>query len=122
MLLVEAESYRAAGKHLLIDSHPVTKEAFGFRVTPFTLKRLLDLKIDHFICLYADPDVLAERIQKDPQGRPLPTKFELSVHVELQACVVSMYSILTGQPCHLVDSGIGAAQLMQRIQRIIGLI
>lgn len=121
MLQTEAESCRTAGKHLLIDSHPVTKEDYGFRVTPFKLKRLLDLKIDHFICLYTNPAVLAKRIEQDPQGRPLPTNFELSIHVELQASVVSTYSILSGQPCYLVDSGIDPAQLVQQIRRLAGL-
>lgn len=121
ILQAEAESCRTTGKHLLIDSHPVTKEGYGFRVTPFKLQRLLDLKVDHFICLYADPAVLASRIRRDAQGRPLPTDFELSVHVELQASVVSTYSILSGQPCYLVDSGIEREELVQRVRRLVGL-
>lgn len=121
MLQTEAESCRAVGKHLLIDSHPVTKEDFGFRVTPFKLQRLLDLKIDHFICLYADPEELARRIDQDSQGRPLPSRFELSVHVELQAAVVSTYSILSSRPCYLVDSGTDSVQLAQQVKRLVGL-
>lgn len=122
MLQAEADSCRAAGKHLLIDSHPVTKEDYGFRVTPFKLQRLLDLKIDHFICLYADPEVLASRIDQNPQGRPLPSCYELSVHVELQAAVVSTYSIVSGRPCYLVDSGIDRMQLVKQVKRLVGLV
>lgn len=122
LLQEEAELCRESGKHLLIDSHPVTREAYGFRVTPFKLERLLKLRPDTFICLYADPVVLTTRIEADAQGRPLPSKFELSVHVELQASVVSTYSVLTGRPCHLLNSDVDPALLMQQAQRLIGVV
>ncbi len=93
---------RASPSHLIIDSHPVTKETYGFRVTPFSADRLRALEIDTLICLYADPHQLAERIRLDPQGRPLPSDFELSVHVQLQASIVAQYSVLAGRPCYLV--------------------
>ncbi|QWP77204.1 AAA family ATPase [Lysobacter sp. K5869] len=122
LLQAEAESCRKSGGNLLIDSHPVTKENYGFRVTPFKLQRLLDLKIDYFICLYADPKVMAQRIELDAQGRPLPSDFELAVHVNLQASVVATYSVLSGRPCHLVDSSVDRMQLVQRVRALAGLI
>lgn len=121
LLLAEAESCRATDKILLVDSHAVTKEDYGFRVTPFKLQRLVDLKIDYLICLYADPEVLNKRIVQDPQGRPLPTLFEQTFHVGLQASVVSTYSILAGRPCYLVDSGGDRTELVQRVKRLVGL-
>jgi adenylate kinase len=121
LLQAEADACRASSEHLLIDSHPVTKEDYGFRVTPFKLQRLLDLKIDHLICLYADPKVMAQRIELDAQGRPLPSDFELAVHVNLQASVAATYSILTGQPCHLLDSSIDRMQLVQQVRTLTGL-
>lgn len=107
---------RTSGTHLLIDSHPVTKESYGFRVTPFPADRLRALEIDTFICLYAAPDVLAQRISNDAQGRPLPSDFELAVHVQLQASVVAQYAVLTGRPCHLVDSNIPRDALIEQIR------
>jgi adenylate kinase len=118
LLFQEVMHTRSADTHLLIDSHPVTKEFYGFRVTPFSAERLQALAIDTFICLYAAPDVLAERIRKNAQGRPLPTEFELSVHVQLQASVVAQYSVLAGRPCHLVDSNIAPEELASRVRSL----
>lgn len=121
LLQAEAKSCHTSSEHLLIDSHPVTKEDYGFRVTPFELQRLLDLEIDYFICLYAAPHVMAQRIKLDAQGRPLPSDFELAVHVNLQASVVATYSILSGRPCHLVDSSVDRMQLVQQVRTLTGL-
>lgn len=121
LLQQEADACRDTDKILLIDSHPVTKESYGFRVTPFTLERLLDLKIDRLVCLYADPAVPAERIRSDPQGRPLPSPYELALHVQLQASLVSTYSLLGGQACHLFDSGVPRPELIQNVKHVIGL-
>lgn len=95
---------RKGNGHLLIDSHPVTKEWYGFRVTPFSAQELTNLKIDRLVCLYATPDVLSRRIKQDPQGRPLPTEFELLTHLQLQAAVIAQYTVLTGGFCFLIDS------------------
>lgn len=115
LLLKEVTHARSTGAHLLIDSHPVTKEFYGFRVTPFTVDDLRALAIDVLICLYTTPNVLTQRISENAQGRPLPTEFELSVHVQLQAAVVAQYAVLTGQPCHLVDSNIAPDELAARV-------
>ncbi len=121
LLLKEATQARSSGKQLLIDSHPVTKEAYGFRVTPFKVDLLRALAIDTFVCLYADPGVLAQRIRGNAQGRPLPSKFELSMHVQLQAEVVAQYAVLSGRPCHLVDSSIAPDELAVRVRSLANL-
>jgi len=121
LLRQKVEEAKMLTTHLLIDSHPVTKEDYGFRVTPFSSERLCCLGIDSFICLFAAPDVLAERIRSDAAGRPLPTDFELSVHVELQAAVVAQYSVLTGKVCHLVDSSIPATELASKVRELAGI-
>lgn len=54
----EADEVRETGGYLVIDSHPVTKEDYGFRVTPFSVERLRQLRPDKLIGLYAPPGVL----------------------------------------------------------------
>lgn len=121
LLLREAALVRSLGKRLVIDSHPVTKEAYGFRVTPFRVATLHALAIDTFICLYADPGVLAKRIKEDAQGRPLPSDYELSLHVHLQAGVVAQYAVMADRPCHLVDSNIAPDELVARVRSLANL-
>jgi hypothetical protein len=71
-------------RHFVIDSHPVTKEDYGFRVTGFLQDKVTRLAPDCVICLYATPNVITQRISADPQGRPLPTQYELEIHNQTQ--------------------------------------
>ena len=118
----EIEDARRTGRHLLVDSHPVTKEQFGFRLTPFSADELAKLALDRLVCLYAAPDVLAMRIKNNPQGRPLPTDFELLTHVQLQAAVLAQYAVLSGRHCYLVDSDISREELEHQVARLLKLI
>lgn len=120
-LILETELVRAAGGYLLIDSHPVTKEDYGFRVTPFRVENLLALRPDKLIGLYASPTVLARRIRDDAQGRPMPNEFELALHVQLQASVLAQYAVLTGKYCQLVDADRGREDVLKDVMRLIKL-
>ncbi len=91
-------------KHILIDSHPVTKEAYGFRVTGFRLDVLQALSPDLILCLYASPGVISQRIRADSGGRPLPEAFELEMHNQTQASLAASYGIIVGCPVYLIDS------------------
>lgn len=109
---------RGSDKHLVIDSHPVTKEHYGFRVTPFSATELQLLNVDVLICLYAAPEILARRIRADPQGRPMPTEFELALHVQLQASVVTQYAVFTGRACYLLDSNCQGLELASKVRTL----
>lgn len=91
-------------RHQIIDSHPVTKESYGFRVTGFRLDILQALSPDLIICFYASPDVIAQRIQADPGGRPLPESHELEMHTQMQASLATSYGVIVGCPVYLIDT------------------
>jgi adenylate kinase len=103
---------------IVIDSHPVTKENFGFRVTPFSHDRVRELSPDFIVCMYAAPEVIEERIRADPQGRPLPTRYELSLHTQAQINVAVQYGIILGRPCYLVDSSTSQPELVATVRRL----
>jgi len=42
--LIEYVNRRRQETHLIIDSHPVTKEQYGFRITTFSIEKLLALR------------------------------------------------------------------------------
>ncbi len=116
------EVHAKRGMHdILIDSHPVTKESYGFRVTPFKVEQLLVLSLDTIICLYASPDVLRERISTAPDGRPLPSIFEIGLHVQMQAAVTAQYSVEVGRSCYLIDSGVNQDALVNAVWPILRL-
>ncbi|MBL8180000.1 MAG: AAA family ATPase [Blastocatellia bacterium] len=90
--------------HLIIDSHAVTKEQYGFRVTPFSLPQLRKLSPTMIFSLYSEPTVNVIRIKKISQGRPQVSEFEAAFHCELQATVDLAYGINIGIPVYFLVS------------------
>lgn len=103
---------------IVIDSHPVTKEVYGFRVTAFSAEQVRLLTPDVVICLYAAPEELERRIRADPQGRPLPSLHELSLHNQAQVDVAVQYGVLLGRTSYLVDSARPQAELVATVRRL----
>jgi adenylate kinase len=99
-----ARQFKEQNGYLVIDSHPVTIERFGFRVTPFTKEILQQVAPDVIICLYADAETLSARIKADAAGRPLPPTTELDRHVNLQCQIASIYAIETGASLYFLDA------------------
>lgn len=117
-LLVDFIKINRKHHSVIIDSHAVTKEAFGFRVTPFSTEILAACNPDKIVCLYANPNVISDRIFKDPEGRPLPNIYELEFHNQTQAAVAIQYSITLGKACYLLDSDLPLEELISRFLRI----
>jgi adenylate kinase len=106
---------------IIVDSHPVTKESFGFRVTPFTAEQLVALDPDAIACLYASPDVLYQRMSVDPGGRQPSSLLELELHVQLQCAVSAQYSVATGKSCYLFNTEMQIEVLAQRVAETLRL-
>ena len=104
MQLVEKCQLEKRQKHIFFDSHPVTKEHYGFRVTGFTLEMLEALSPDLILCFYASAQVLSKRINADSEGRTLPSHYELEMHNQLQGSLAVSYGLLVGCPVYLIDS------------------
>lgn len=110
--LVAFVAERKASSHVIVDSHPVTKEKFGFRVTAYGEEALRRVGFTRLCCLYCDPEVARARIPTAPSGRPLVTAFEAAMHTHLQASVVATYGVLLGLPVYYLDSGQDPASLV----------
>jgi len=85
--------------NIIIDSHAVTREAYGFRAVPFRTELLLRMKLDFIVSLYASPDIICKRINDNPEGRIVTSKEEISVHIGLQNALALSYS--TTADCHI---------------------
>ncbi|MBA1158924.1 AAA family ATPase [Microvirga mediterraneensis] len=103
-ILLDFVQSRKPTSHVLIDSHPVTKEDYGFRITPFHISQFAALQATQIWVLYTPPDVTIQRIEKESGGRPTPTEFEANLHTALQASVAAIYAIGAGGAVHLFDS------------------
>ena len=100
-------------KHIFIDSHPVTKETYGFRVTGFRLDILQALSPDLIICFYASSDVITQRIQANSGGRPLPSPYELEMHNQMQVNLAINYGVIVGCPVYLIDSNKAVDEIIE---------
>lgn len=100
---------------VIIDSHPVTKEAYGYRITPFSLERFALLAPDEIWVLYAGPDETRRRIGADDGGRPMVTEEEARTHTALQASVAATYGMSLGRPVYLFDTAAQRDELVDRL-------
>jgi adenylate kinase len=105
--------------NIVIDTHAVTKEPYGFRVIPFSLQRFAELRPTKIVVLYTSPDVAISRIGTDPGGRPTITAFESGFHSALQASVALSYGVSLGVPVYFLDSDKEMADLLDWFRRHI---
>lgn len=106
---VDAELIAYVAEHrdqtpVIIDSHPVTKEAYGYRVTAYSLREFERLRPTQIWMLFTDPGVALARIAASPEGRPSITLEEARLHTQLQAGVATTYGMQLGVPVYFFDA------------------
>lgn len=115
---VNAEMIRYAAKHrskgnVIIDSHHVTQEPYGFRVAPFSPVTLAKLALSEIWVLVTPPHEVVRRIRADSRGRPVPSEWHSTFHAIVQADLASQYAVLTGAPMLLFDSEVSLERLLE---------
>jgi adenylate kinase len=115
--LVKLVNEQRSSSHIVIDSHAVTKESYGFRVTPFNFAQLEAIRPTIIVVLYTEPSVVIERIARKSQGRPTPSPFEAAFHTELQGSVALIYGIHLGIPVYFLDSAKPTEDLVRELSR-----
>jgi adenylate kinase len=104
--LIAFISERRGRTNIIIDSHPVTKESYGFRVTAFSIEQLQRLAPDEIWMTFASADDTVKRIEADRQGRQPIDAEAAAMHTHLQAAVATTYGILCSRPVYIFDSGL----------------
>jgi adenylate kinase len=106
--------------NVLIDSHAVTRESYGYRITHYSLDNLRRISFDAVVITYCHPDTWLERRSRNPQGRPELSPFEVQNHMALQEAVALNYAIACGCPCYVLDTTTQTpAMLTDRVRDII---
>lgn len=117
--LLEKVTLSRRTQHVLIDSHPVTKEHFGFRVTPFSYDLLRKLKFTRICMLYADSKTVIQRIKKHPEGRLKITPSDADFHNYTQAALAINYGITLGIPVYFYDSSENVKEAFDRLSKYL---
>lgn len=114
-LLISRVQELRIDRPVIIDSHPVTKESYGYRVTPFRFEKLRQLAPTHICLLYSDSQTIIERIAENPQGRPVISPFESDFHLYLQSQVAVSYGLDLGLPIYALENGQGSKVTFEKI-------
>ena len=89
---------------ILLDSHAVTRETYGFRAIPFSSSQLRRLAFDAIIVLRCDPEITLQRIAIDAAGRRPVTTELAREHQSLQESIALSYAIEAGCPIYVIDT------------------
>lgn len=101
--------------HVIIDSHHVTKEQYGFRIAAFTMAKLQRLQATEIWVLYTTAADTLARIAAHADGRPAPTAFEADFHTLVQSSLAATYGAAGGIPVLLFDAHSTNARLNEML-------
>jgi adenylate kinase len=90
--------------NIFIDSHAVTVDSYGYRVTPDSHSFMRDLKLDAIVSLHVDHDLLIERLSGNLGGRILPDRQDLCELQSLQDAVAVSYATVLGCPVFVLNA------------------
>lgn len=106
--------------HVLVDSHAVTRQIYGYRITHYSLEQVKRIAFDVVLTTYCDPNTWIARHASNPQGRPALSPFEVQHHIFLQEAIALTYAVACGCPCYALDTTFESPdQLSQRVHRLV---
>jgi len=109
--VIEADKYvqqviteTSGTTNLVVDSHALTSEDYGFRAVPFSAQQWQSLPFTRIVCLWAPSSVIRARVESDAGGRPLLTDEEFDMHAQLQSALALAYAHTAGLPIAFINS------------------
>jgi adenylate kinase len=107
--------------NVVIDSHPVTKESFGFRSASFSRSLIEDLDLDAIVVLQAEPKELVRRINCSTEARMKMNSHEIQLHQCFQGFLALVYGLLCQCPVFIVETNnLTSLQLASKVMKILG--
>lgn len=89
---------------VIIDSHALTREEYGFRAIPYSARQLEAVKFNAVLTLRCDPAVLIARVAADPGGRR-ELSIELAREIQmLQESLCLQYAVACGCTAFVIDT------------------
>lgn len=112
---------RTAGRrHVIVDSHAVSIEPYGFRSTPDSPKLLEQFSYNTIVQLHASPEVVFERHGAElTSGRLYRTVDDVATAAVLQFAASTYYAGMTGCPLHVVDASPEVEKVVNSVRVIL---
>ncbi|MEY9853092.1 adenylate kinase [Leifsonia sp. EB41] len=105
---------------LVVDSHVVTREMYGFRAIPFDPPTLRAMQFTHLICLMVPGATIHDRISRDGGGRPLLTPEQFDQHAALQSSFAVTYSHSAGVPAAFLEADMPINDVVAAMANFVG--
>lgn len=102
---------------LIIESHAVTAESYGCRVTPFSYGHLQRLAFDFIVLLECSEAALASRWRDRHGGIPVPTS--LGSMTKVQGAVGAAYAVAIGCPLYVITADAPIDFVASRVEKLL---
>jgi adenylate kinase len=90
--------------NVIIDSHAIAKDSYGFRASPDSIASLTKFDLSAIFVLHAKYDEIRRRLESQNEGRRHVSAEEISTHERLQDSVAISYGVATGTPVFFVNA------------------
>lgn len=114
-----AKDAYAGFEWLMLDSHAVSQDWFGFVATPDGPPYFSKLRYSAIIHLYAAPEVILARSNLENSGRQAANAEDVSRHESLLQSVTVAYSMMSGCPAYFVASNETPTSVADRVDKIL---
>jgi adenylate kinase len=94
---------------VIVASHPVTREQYGFRAIPFSPSMLLRIAPTAVCMLICSSETVNRRVGRNAEGRPLLAKNQVATHASIQGAIAAIYGFSLGVPMFFLESEKGPA-------------
>lgn len=111
---------RQRHQNVIVDSHALTAERYGFRAVPYSAEVFGHIGYTHVACLEVSPEITRARIEKRAQGRPLLSEQGFAAHAQLQAALALAYAHSGGIPFALIDSSGTSETTVSTLAEFVG--
>jgi adenylate kinase len=108
-------------KWLVVDSHAVAREEFGWQANPDIPGTLQQYAYNVIILLDAPSQVVLKRIRKRPGGRLIKTKRDVEILSALQRGIATYYSGTIGSPLWVIDAKPSINSVVVAVESVLAL-
>jgi adenylate kinase len=121
MLASLVASTRVKGDLLLVESHAVARETFGWQAHPDSPATLAGYAYDTLIHLDAPAHVILSRTRADDGGRLAQDERDAAVLASIQMAVSVYYAAVLGVPLNVIDASGPLDDLVEPVCSLLGL-